>query len=69
MEEEKQRTATEQSRMEADRKFKEAMNKGYDAEKEHDYDQMAEYFGIALSLRQNDDEAIRMHQEALRRKA
>lgn len=69
MEEEMQRTAAEQSRMEADRKFKEAMDKGYDAEKEHDYDQMAEYFGIALSLRQNDDEAIRMHQEALRRKA
>ncbi len=69
MEEEMQRTVAEQGRMEADRKFKEAMDKGYDAEKEHDYDQMAEYFGIALSLRQNDDEAIRMHQEALRRKA
>src|SRR5574344_241036 len=69
IEEEEQRTKAEQNRIEADRKYKDAMDKGYNAEKEHDYDQMAEYFGIALSLRQNDDEATKMHQEALRRKA
>ncbi len=69
MEAEEQRAAEEQSRIEAERKFKDAMDKGYDAEKEHDYDEMAEYFGIALSLRPNDEEASRMHQDALRKKA
>lgn len=69
MEAEEQRAAEEQSKIEAERKFKDAMDKGYDAEKEHDYDEMAEYFGIALSLRPNDEEASRMHQDALRKKA
>lgn len=69
MEEEEQRATEEQSKKEAERKFKDAMDKGYDAEKEHDYDEMAEYFGIALSLRPNDEEASRMHQDALRKKA
>lgn len=54
---------------EVERKFQNAMDKGYDAEKEHDYDAMAELFGIALSLRPNDEEASRMHQDALRKKA
>lgn len=69
LEAEEQRAAEEQSRIEAERKFKDAMDKGYDAEKEHDYDEMAEYFGIALSLRPDDEEASRMHQDALRKKA
>lgn len=59
-----QREATE-----TERKFKDAMEKGYDAEREHDYDDMVDYFKIARDLRPDDEEAERMYNEALRKKA
>ena len=54
---------------EAERKYKDAMDRGYDAEREHNYDDMEEYFNIALGLRPNDEEAKQKHEEALRKKA
>lgn len=53
----------------AERNFKDAMDKGYDAEREHNYDDMEDYFNIALKLRPNDEEAKQKHEEALRKKA
>ena len=61
---EEERLATE-----AERKYKDAMDRGYDAEREHNYDDMEEYFNIALGLRPNDEEAKQKHEEALRKKA
>ena len=54
---------------EAERKYKEAMERGYDAEREHDFDNMVEYFHIALSNRPDNEEAKQKHEEALRKKA
>lgn len=61
--------AVEREATEADRKFKDAMDRGYDAEREHNYDDMEEYFHIALGLRPDDEEAKQKHEEALRKKA
>lgn len=63
------KAAIEKEATEADRKFKDAMDMGYDAEREHDYDKMEEFFNIALTLRPDDDEAKQKHEEALRKKA
>lgn len=59
----------EREATEAERKFKDAMDRGYDAEREHNYDDMEEYFHIALGLRPDDEEAKQKHEEALRKKA
>jgi len=61
--------AVEREASDAERKFKDAMDRGYDAEREHNYDDMEEYFHIALGLRPNDEEAKQKHEEALRKKA
>ena len=61
--------AAEHEASEAERKYKEAMERGYDAEREHDFDNMAEYFKIALSYRSDNEEAKQKHEEALRKKA
>lgn len=63
------KAAIEKEATEAERKFKDAMDMGYDAEREHDYDKMEEFFNIALTLRPDDDEAKQKHEEALRKKA
>ena len=63
------KAAIEKEATEAERKFKEAMDMGYDAEREHDYDKMEEFFNIALTLRPDDEEAKQKHEEALRKKA
>lgn len=65
---EKQQEAEKLAR-EAELKYKEAMDHGYDAEREHNYDDMEEYFHIALELRPDDQEARQKHDEALRKKA
>ena len=54
---------------EADRNFNNALEKGYNAEKEQNYSDMAEYFSIALKLRPGDEEAKRKYDDALRKKA
>lgn len=54
---------------EADRKFIDAMDKGYESEREHDYDNMEDYFKIALSLQPESEEAMQKYNEALRMKA
>lgn len=54
---------------EADRNFNNALEKGYNAEKEQNYSDMAEYFSIALNLRPDDEEAKRKYDDALRKKA
>lgn len=61
--------AQEKEANEAERKFKDAMDKGYDAEREHNYDDMADYFSIAAGLRPDDEEAKQKKEEALRKKA
>ena len=61
--------AVEREATEADRKFNNAMDRGYDAEREHNYDDMEEYFHIALGLRPDNEEAKQKHEEALRKKA
>lgn len=61
--------AVEREATEAARKFKNAMDRGYDAEREHNYDDMEEYFHIALGLRPDNEEAKQKHEEALRKKA
>lgn len=54
---------------EAKRKYGEAMQRGYDSETSQNYDEMAEYFAIALSFRPHDEEASRKYNDALRKKA
>ncbi len=61
--------AVEREATEAERKFKNAMNMGYDAEREHDYNKMEDFFKIALTLRSDDEEAKQKHEDALRKKA
>lgn len=61
--------ATEREASETERKYKEAMERGYDAEREHDFENMEEYFRIALSFRPDNEEAKLKHEEALRKKA
>ena len=61
--------AVEREATEAARKFKNAMDRGYDAEREHNYDDMEEYFHIALGLLPDNEEAKQKHEEALRKKA
>ena len=61
--------AVQREATEAERKFKDAMDRGYDAEREHNYDDMEEYFNIALALRPDDEEAKQKHEEARRKKA
>ncbi|MBS5527383.1 MAG: hypothetical protein KHX42_04415 [Prevotella sp.] len=61
--------ATQRAATEAERKYKDAVDKGYDAEKNHDFDNMAEYFSIALKWRPDDEEAKRKYDDALRKKA
>lgn len=60
---------TEREASEVERKYKDAMERGYDAEREHDFDNMEEYFRIALSYRPNNEEAKLKHEEVLRKKA
>lgn len=61
--------ASEKEATEAEHKFKEAIEMGYDAERDHDFDKMEEYFKIALTLRPEDEEAKQKYEEALRKKA
>lgn len=68
-EEAEAKAVTEHEASEAERKYKDAMERGYDAEREHNFDDMEEYFNIALSYRPDNEEAKQKHEEALRRKA
>ncbi|MEG1860226.1 MAG: hypothetical protein RRY07_01785 [Bacteroidaceae bacterium] len=54
---------------ESDRKFNDAVEKGYDSEREHDYDDMEDYFRIALNLRPDNEGAKKKYNDALRLKA
>ena len=63
------KAAIERETTEAERKFKDAVDMGYDAECNHDYDKMEEFFNIALTLRPNDVDVKQKHEEALRKKA
>lgn len=54
---------------ESQRKFKEAMDRGYDSESKHDYDNMSEYFKIAVDFCPTDEEAKAKYNEALQLKA
>lgn len=68
-EEAEAKAAIEREASEAERKYKDAMERGYNAEREHDFDNMEEYFRIALSYRRGNEEAKLKHEEALRKKA
>lgn len=61
--------ARQKEEHEANRKFRDALEKGYNSEKEHNYSDMADYFSIALSLRPDEEEAKRKYDDALRKKA
>lgn len=63
------RANIEREATESARKFKDAMDMGYDAECKHDFDKMEEFFNIALTLCPNDKEAKQKHEDALRKKA
>lgn len=54
---------------EAERKFNDALEKGYNAEKEQNYSDMEDYFSIAMSICPNREEAKRKYDDALRKKA
>lgn len=60
---ERERQATE-----TQRRFKDAMDMGYNAEREHDFDKMEDCFRIALTLCPEDKEAKQKHDEAQRKK-
>lgn len=57
-----------QARKEEEAKFRQAMDRGYESETNHDYESMAEYFEIARNLRPDDEEAVAKYKEALRLK-
>lgn len=61
--------AVAREKSEAERKFKDAMSKGYDSERNHEYDDMVDYFKIALDLCLGDEEAKQKYNEALQLKA
>lgn len=63
------REAEDRQKSEKDRNFKDAMDKGFDAEAKSDYDGMKDYFNIALQLQPDDDTAKKKYEEALRKKA
>lgn len=60
---------SERERTEAERKFCEAMQHGYESEEKRDFDDMADYFQLALNYRPDDEEANNKYQEALRKMA
>lgn len=61
--------AIEREASETERKFKDAMEKGYEAERERDYTSMTDYFDIALQLCPDSEEAKSKKEDALRKKA
>lgn len=58
-----------QAQKEEEVKFRQAMDRGYESETNHDYENMAEFFEIAKNLRPEDKEATAKYEEALRLKA
>lgn len=59
----------EQAKKEKEAKFSQAMEKGCESESSHDYEKMAEYFGIAKDLCPDSEEAKAKYEEALSLKA
>ena len=60
---------TNQAKKEEEAKFRQAMDRGYESESNHDYEKMFEYFEIATKLRPEDEEATAKCEEARRLKA
>ena len=58
-----------QAKKEEEAKFRQAMDRGYESESDHNYDKMFEYFEIATKLRPDDEEANSKCEEARRLKA
>lgn len=57
-----------QAKKEEEAKFRQAMDRGYESESDHNYDKMFEYFEIATKLRPDDEEANNKCEEARRLK-
>lgn len=57
-----------QAKKEEEAKFRQAMDRGYESESNHDYENMVEFFEIAKNLRPDDEEASAKYEEALRQK-
>ena len=55
-----------QAKKEEETKFRQAMDRGYESESDHNYEKMVEYFGIATKLRPDDEEANAKYKEACR---
>lgn len=62
------KTEQERKAIENDRNFRDAMDKGYDAEQKQNYSEMEEYFRIALNLQPDNEEAKQKYDEAIRKK-
>ena len=58
-----------QAKKEEETKFRQAMERGYESESDHNYEKMFEYFEIATKLRPDDEEANAKCEEARRLKA
>lgn len=57
------------AKKEEEAKFRQAMDRGYEAESDHNYEKMFEYFEIATKLRPDDEDANTKCEEARRLKA
>lgn len=63
------RNAREKEAKDKERKFNDAMEKGYEAERNQEYSDMKDYFEIALKYRPEDEEAKQKKEEANIKKA
>ena len=63
------RQEEERKRKEGERKFNDALEKGYECENSHDYSGMVDWFKIACNLRPDNEEVQQKYEEAIRLKA
>ncbi len=64
-----ERQRVEREKIDAERRFKDAMDKAEQYDRQHNYAEAIEYYNIALTLRPDSEEAKRGHDEALRQEA
>ena len=62
------RQEEERKRKEGERKFNDALEKGYECENSHDYSGMVDWFKIACNLRPDNKEVQQKYEEAIRLK-
>lgn len=62
------RNAREKEAKDKERKFNDAMEKGYEAERNQEYSDMKDYFEIALKYRPEDEEAKQKKKKLISKK-